>query len=226
METNLVYSERTAGKGSNEVISMLHMYALRHNVCGENKAWTIYADNCGGQNKNSDVLRFLVLLVASGKLRSACLNFFVKGHTKNNCDRGFGCIKRAYVRRDLYTVEQVVDMIQNSSTGNEAVNLELQPGEFKDWKSMLEEIYHGVKGIQKFQLFSIDQSVVQCRKRPSPAAFAQDFRKDKDVPDFAALMTNFYSSAPPSVNAEKVAELHKKLLRFIPEEHRGDPLFR
>lgn len=185
-QTNYVYSERTAGKGSNEVISMLHHFGTTSGVysCNEvsSRVWTIYADNCGGQNKNNHVIRYLLLLVDSGVLKTVNLYFFVRGHTKNNCDRGFGNMKKAYVKTDLYTVDEVASMVDESSTTNKAVNLEKDQAAFKDWKALLESEYRDLDGIQKYQLFSVDAStpgVVHCRKRPTSAPVSQDVRRKK-----------------------------------------------
>jgi hypothetical protein len=80
------------------VISMLDYYARTHGIhngqTGGKVSWTIYADNCGGQNKNNHMIRYLRSLVDSERVKTVSLYFLVKGHTKNNCDRGFGTIKR------------------------------------------------------------------------------------------------------------------------------------
>eukprot|EP00644_Phytophthora_capsici_P007881 jgi/Phyca11/51087/gw1.63.150.1 len=94
---NYVYSERKAGKGSNEVISMLDWFARSQNIYGNcigDKSWSLYADNCGGQNKNNFMVKYLLFLTHSKAVKSISFNFLIKGHTKNNCDRGFANIKR------------------------------------------------------------------------------------------------------------------------------------
>ncbi|KAJ0404135.1 hypothetical protein ATCC90586_005042 [Pythium insidiosum] len=72
---------------------MLHKFTLENGIYTNTTVWAIYADNCGAQNKNNHLVRFLLFLVDSGRLRAANLYFFVKGHTKNNCDRGFATFK-------------------------------------------------------------------------------------------------------------------------------------
>lgn len=110
VQTNFIYSERRAGKGSNEVISLLDDYATQRGIYshapGGGKTWKIYADNCGGQNKNNAMLKFLLFLAQSKCVESVSIIFVMKGHTKNHCDRGFGNLKRRYGREDVWTMSQ------------------------------------------------------------------------------------------------------------------------
>ncbi|ETO59057.1 hypothetical protein F444_22565, partial [Phytophthora nicotianae P1976] len=58
------------------------------------KHLVVYADNCSGQNKNNHVIRFFLAQVQYGTFERVDYKFFVKGHTKNSCDRGFGHIRK------------------------------------------------------------------------------------------------------------------------------------
>lgn len=93
VQTNYVYDERTAGKGSDEVNSMLLCYLRRLVEKGYSKV-TLYADNCTGQNKNNYVVKLLVALAHMGDFEEVNLKFFIKGHTKNAVDRGFAHIRK------------------------------------------------------------------------------------------------------------------------------------
>ena len=50
-------------------------------------------DNCGGQNKNRMVLRFMIMLAKLKMARVVRAIFLIKGHTKNDCDRMFNLLK-------------------------------------------------------------------------------------------------------------------------------------
>ncbi|DAZ97469.1 TPA: hypothetical protein N0F65_009952 [Lagenidium giganteum] len=99
---NTPSSKRTAGKGSNEVVSMINKYARAAGIYDDaldcEKTWEIYADNCSAQNKNNTMIKFLMFLTHAKHLKAAKPVFFVKGQIKNNCDRGFGNIKRNYAK--------------------------------------------------------------------------------------------------------------------------------
>ncbi|TYZ68750.1 hypothetical protein PybrP1_003294, partial [[Pythium] brassicae (nom. inval.)] len=49
------------------------------------------------------------------------LYFFIKGHTKNSCDRGFGVVRRNVATRDIYTLQQLSDAVSEASVSSECV---------------------------------------------------------------------------------------------------------
>ena len=90
---------------------------------------TICADNCGGQNKNHTVIRLLNWMVEAGYVKEARLLFFVKGHTKNSCDRMFNILKKEYHGRNTFTMEQLVIRLGR----NELITIiQMEPTDFYD----------------------------------------------------------------------------------------------
>ncbi|POM76748.1 Hypothetical protein PHPALM_5979 [Phytophthora palmivora] len=75
----------------------------------------VYADNCSGQNKNNHVIKYFLAQVQMGVFERIDYKFYVKGHTKNSCDRGFGHIRRHVGRANCWTMDHIV------STVNEAL---------------------------------------------------------------------------------------------------------
>ncbi|KAG4236857.1 hypothetical protein PC116_g15067 [Phytophthora cactorum] len=57
------------------------------------KRLTVNADNCSGQNKNYYVQKFLLAHVDLGIFEHVDYKFFVKRHTNNSCNCGFGRIR-------------------------------------------------------------------------------------------------------------------------------------
>ena len=49
--------------------------------------------NCGGKNKNNVMVRFLNMIKEGGLFGTYTLHFYIKGHTKNDCDRSFKSLK-------------------------------------------------------------------------------------------------------------------------------------
>jgi hypothetical protein len=47
------------------------------------KKLTVAMDNCGGQNKNTVVLRLAPYLVEMGHFKTVVFTFYVRDHTKN-----------------------------------------------------------------------------------------------------------------------------------------------
>ena len=46
----------------------------------------ILVDNCGGQNKNNVMIRFLNMIKDGGFFGTDTFYFYIRGHTKNDCD--------------------------------------------------------------------------------------------------------------------------------------------
>jgi len=86
--------------------------------CG--KQLSIIMDNCGGQNKNNYVLRLALWLVERKFFVKVELIFYIRGHTKNACDRLFNQLKLRYHKRQTFMMHQMVE------TMNEGANATLQ----------------------------------------------------------------------------------------------------
>lgn len=84
---------------------------------------TVWCDNCGGQNKNSYVIWFLLLLVECGVVIEANLKFFQKGDTKNACDRGFAHVRRL-ARVSCWNMESLVSAVDSASSTSVTVSWE------------------------------------------------------------------------------------------------------
>ncbi len=90
------YTEYEGGKGGNNVASLLlkgliDLGWLRDDKVG--KRLSIVMDNCGGQNKNNFVLCVALWLVELKYFKSVEFIFYIRGHTKNACDRLFNQLK-------------------------------------------------------------------------------------------------------------------------------------
>jgi len=96
----LIFFITSPGKGANEVASMV-LYYLNTILKRNSKHLVLWADNCGGQNKNSTLIQTFLDLVRNGLFDIVELKFQIKGHTRNSVDRGFGLTKRAYNRNDV-----------------------------------------------------------------------------------------------------------------------------
>ncbi|RAW36545.1 hypothetical protein PC110_g7188 [Phytophthora cactorum] len=74
-----------------------------------------------------------------GTFEHLVYNFFVKGHTKNSCDRGFGHIRKHMTTTDCRTVDQVVDAVKAASSSSKTVRISRDTGvlEYEDADSEL-----------------------------------------------------------------------------------------
>ncbi|KAE9068559.1 hypothetical protein PF007_g27642 [Phytophthora fragariae] len=180
------------------------------------------------------VIKFLLAQVHMGVLNRIDYKFFVKGHTKNSCDRGFGHIRKFVSRQDCWTLGQVVSAVRDSATSNRTVHISCDDGFFKGYKSLVKELYKNLTGVQQYQWFEMDASqpgMVDCRKSPSADAEEQYLRRKVDGiltenTKVARMFEHFLESlSVPGVNTEKKYTMHYVVRPYVPEEFRGDEIY-
>ncbi len=114
-----IYTVAVRKKGANNVASLI-MKTLRHlNLLRDNEQGSelnIVFDNCCGQNKNNTVLRLAPWIAQLGYFLKINFIFLVVGHTKNAADRLFNSLKVMYRKKNLCTVDQLVDALRTSRT--------------------------------------------------------------------------------------------------------------
>jgi hypothetical protein len=113
--TCYVYKESTARKGSNNVASLLmhnlfeKNWMIKKNNAG--KSLAVAMENCGGQNKNNNVLPLVPNLVEMGYFRSCEFYFYIRGHTKNLYDQLFNHMKIRFHKRDVYSYKNLLEIL-------------------------------------------------------------------------------------------------------------------
>jgi hypothetical protein len=146
------YQEEYGKKGGNNVASMIVDFLERTGRIQyqngnpvKRKRLTIAADNCGGQNKNHHVLRLALYLVEKGFYEEAEVLFYVKGHTKNVCDRCFNLMKKCYHRKDIMTFDAEIEPDNLCKVLGQAEDVEIvkvtQQDFFKDWLGLQDRLY-------------------------------------------------------------------------------------
>lgn len=185
-----------------------------------------------GQNKNNFVLKYLVALAYTDHFKEINYNFFIKGHTKNSCDRGFSVIRRKIVKSTLYTMRQRHDAVMEASVSSKRVLMEEEPVPFRDFEKSLDELYSNVKGIQSTSYsrcgtISSDQSSALRYPTQSPTCSTSGASMTAQSPqrrELCACWTQRRRYLIP-VNPEKVSDIYKKVTKYVPTEHRGDLLY-
>ena len=178
-----IYQEETGNKGGNSVASLVMRHLVDEGVIIPGRLGgklTLIFDNCPGQNKNNHVLRLANYLVELGYFKEVYNIFYVRGHTKNACDRLFNLLKIRYHKRNVYTFTQLL------KTCNEMIDCtvhEVHEDDFDDYFSM-ENLYYKkiVDGeILKNHIFFASRNaphilnIKQCAD--SAATIQQDLRK-------------------------------------------------
>lgn len=139
------------GKGANSIVSMLHHFFAHHGL-GE-RTVHLHADNCGGQNKNSTMVQYLLYRVMTGLHTEITLSFMIAGHTKFSPDWCFGLLKRLYRRTKIGGLSDFADVVNKSSVVNVAQLTGTEDGEVivptHDWQSYFSNFFLKLKGIKK-----------------------------------------------------------------------------
>jgi hypothetical protein len=234
IQYNFVYGEDVAGKGSEEVISMLSYFLDKIVGLQKPKRLTLYADNCTGQNKNNFVAKYLLSLVHTDTLERVDLKFFVKGHTKNAVDRGFGHVRKKFAKTDVWTMDQLVRLVDDAATSSATVPIDADSDVFKSFKGMLSEAYRDIPGIRKYQVFSMLKERpgrVHCRVGPDDEPVEFDLRRVYDgvKVDGHRVEVLFEEAVtampPPKPNTEKIVQMHEKVRPYVPDEYHNDALY-
>ena len=108
------YMEDIGGKGGNNVASILiaglkQLEWMKEGKCG--KELMIIMNNCGGQNKNRFILHLAFWLVECGYFKKVMFMFYICSHMKNACDQMFNQLKIWYHRCQVYTMAQLLEML-------------------------------------------------------------------------------------------------------------------
>ena len=140
-----IWSEGVGKRGANNIAScLLKDYRKRGYFDGGHNTGSlnIIADNCGGQNKNEDVIRFHVWIVEAGWFPEVNLIFLVKGHTKNACDRMFNLLKQEYHNKNIETFNELVSILDK----NKFVKVDVMlSNEFLNFSPVLNKYYRSLK---------------------------------------------------------------------------------
>ena len=147
------YEEETGKKGGNNVASLLMLHLHSRGLLPVNedstprkgKKLTVACDNCGGQNKNNMVIRMANYLVEKGHFEEVEFLFFIKGHTKNACDRCFNLMKIRFHNQNVYTFDAEKDdksLMRIVSSCQDFHPVKVTEDNFRDWDtSLLNRLY-------------------------------------------------------------------------------------
>ncbi|DAZ96953.1 TPA: hypothetical protein N0F65_012056 [Lagenidium giganteum] len=155
-----------------------------------------------------------------GRLEHLEYKFFVQGHTRNACDRGFGHIRKHIAHIDCWTMEQLVEAVYAAAASADTVHVTRDSDVFRDYKPAIMELYKHVEVLSKFQIFVKDANtpgVVECKISPDGDSVSQDLRRQID-----GILTTKEKSIRI---AEKVIQMHTTVRPHVPTEFRDDPMY-
>ena len=89
-----VWDETNGGRGSAEIASCLSKWIEAEYNKEDFSTLKVVSDNCGGQNKNLNLILFYLREIHSKRLQWITHTYLVPGHSYMACDRAFGHIEK------------------------------------------------------------------------------------------------------------------------------------
>ena len=144
------WDETVGSRGANEIASCI-MRWLRYVREVEGKNITklrIFADNCGGQNKNIHIILFFLQLIQQNSLKRVDIIYLVSGHSFMPCDRAFGVVEKYYRRHGyICSVSQYIGHLKKACKKNTYIVMEMDRSLFFDVKVLEPLITNRSKGL-------------------------------------------------------------------------------
>jgi len=221
IQDHYIYTEGTAGKGSNEVATMVMEYLDRCFIMTKNLC--LWADNCGGQNKNATMIQLMAYLVLVGTFsghtfESVEYKFQLKGHTRNSVDRGFGQVTNARKTEQIWTLNMYKNLI-NRINSNLCTDWDKET--FYDWGNYLAQYFIKPVGIQKYQIFRFEKNrpyIMMAKACSSSEWTIFNLRKRTPI-DFHNLLP-ILPLQKKGLNIEKQKDLYDKVRKFVPDQYK------
>jgi len=109
--SSLCFDETVAGKGSDEVTSMINDFIENH-LSREIVELELFCDGCAGQNKNYTLVRYFHWLVHEQKrFNKITVSYPIRGHSYMECDRDMNAVD---CKSDVDLPSGWVDVFRNA----------------------------------------------------------------------------------------------------------------
>ena len=207
------------GKGANAIVSMLDHFFMNHGL-GE-KHVHLHADNCGGQNKNSTMVHYLLYRVMTGLHDEIHLSFMITGHTKFSPDWCFGLWKKKYRQTKVSSLTELAEVVNTSASVNFAELVGSELGQVLvpayDWQSFFSKKFIKLKGIKKLHHLRFTSNSPGCVfvKEKSDSAEVKISLLKSAHPDFHSRPSRLL---PTGLSLQRQWYLHDKIREFCPDE--------
>ena len=229
MQYNYLYDEGDGGKGANYVISLLFHFLRHRTPEAAAIVMHLHADNCCGQNKNNPVMQFFVFLVSLGLLSHVEMKFLIKGHTHCSVDGGHGMIKKTWRTRDVFTLAQAAQVIEDASptAGVHKASI-VTAQDFFDWEGLLARYFGKLPNILSFQQFAMDAAhpgrLRYRQHHTEPWNEATLFKSGIDrlpskFSSLKAIQRALTPLPPPGIPTKKQHVLYEKVRKYVPEAY-------
>lgn len=145
-----LWDETISKRGANEISTCVAKYL--HELDGRGlREVKLFADGCGGQNRNTIVFSMLLYTVTNAKyLTSISLNFFETNHGQNEGDSAHSSISTALSKAgDIFIPAQLPPILKLARRSMPYKVIKMENADFYDYKSLSEQIR--LRSIRKFE---------------------------------------------------------------------------
>lgn len=135
-----IWSETMAKRGSNEVASCIyHFITTNYEVLenGQTRTLVLWSDRCCGQNNNVILIEMLMRLIRMNYFSHVEQNFFVTGHSFNDCDRHFASIEKVMKKNTIILPTDIEKIILEAQIETPFHVTWMQRENFLDFKNLL-----------------------------------------------------------------------------------------
>ncbi|XP_039283499.1 uncharacterized protein LOC111052342 isoform X2 [Nilaparvata lugens] len=225
-----MWDETVGKRGSDEIGSCIIKYLSVANIHA--KKLVIFTDNCGGQNKNWNIMSLWSHLVRSKRFESIEHYFLITGHTFLPSDRDFAIIEKYHTKhcQNVYNPEQWREIVAKCGTRNKFIVTCLMSEDIFDLTKLQENLFNtkhkfctdGVTlpRFSKAICFKFDSS------KPSEMKLKHKMNEDFLVLNLkkrgrtSASILHMKRNAPNIINKKKLDDV-KSLLPYIPPIYHG-----
>lgn len=215
-----MWHEGIAQRGSNEIISCIlqvfNSYYYKRNL-------VIWSDNCSGQNKNRNMIFFLMYLVVIGLFDQIEHKFLSSGHSFLPCDRDFALIEKRKKCCKAFVPSELKDVVLSSTHNRKFEVLEMSQNKFLQFQAVADSLIN-TKNINVSKVCAIKYSAngnVQVKKTFSDVENWQTvrvFKKGKSIDDLKNVEFSVGNS-PPNIKNDKKQNL-LSMLPFLDEKYK------
>jgi hypothetical protein len=174
----------------------------------------MYADNCGGQNKNRYILALMAYVVQTTPIEKIALCFLEKGHTQNENDSVHSTIEQARRNLNIFVPEQYFSLVRGARRSKAPYEVhEMDQSNIFDLKKLASQIPTTLKhgDGEKVRWRDVRQIAV-AKNEPTKAYFAyrhtevlrdvQLFRRSRKIKSIKQDLSRLYTNAIPITTAK------------------------
>ncbi len=148
----------------------------------------------------------------------------IRGHTHCSIDGGHGILKKEWRKRNVFSIEQAAQVIEDSSpiAGTNHATV-LRPENFFNWEKLLAKYYKKLPYILSFQEFEMDSArkgILRYRERQKDPWQETQLSKKKEI-EFASIegiKDVLIQLKPPGISEKKQKHLYEKVRKYVPEK--------